>query len=111
MQASDFSALVPLALVVGGVVWWLKRRGPADAAASVPSVSRGTSTVAGRFERLGWAVTLLAACYGLFVMMDAGMRPDLSAPQYAALAAGVCAKVLVPYVFTRAVQGWRRSAP
>lgn len=69
------------------------------------------STVGGRIERLCWAVTGLMACSALFTMFDAAMRTDLNAPQYAAIAAGVCAKLLVPYVFTRAVQGWRRSAP
>jgi len=69
------------------------------------------STLGGRFERFCWFVTALAATSGAFTMFDAAARSDLSAPQYAAIAAGVCARILVPYVFTRAIQGWRRSAP
>lgn len=78
---------------------------------SMASTKEKESTVGGRIERLCWAVTGLMACSALFTIFDAAMRTDLSAPQYAAIAAGVCAKLLVPYVFTRAVQGWRRSAP
>lgn len=35
-------------------------------------------------------------------------RSDVSAPQYAAEAAGIVAMVVVPYVFARAVQAMRR---
>lgn len=69
------------------------------------------TTLAGFFERAAWLVTLLSACWGAVLVFDASVRSDLSAPQYAAIAAGVCAKVLVPYVFARAVQSWRRSLP
>ena len=68
------------------------------------------STIGGHFERLCWGVTAFMACVSLVTLLDLALRTDLSAPQYAAMAAGACAKVLVPYVFTRAVQGWRRSA-
>lgn len=109
MASESVLGLLPLAVVAGGVVWWLaRRRAPAVAAEGVAAVG---STLAGRFERLCWLVTALVGCYGLLTMVDASMRADLSAPQYAAIASGVCAKLLVSYVFTRAVQGWRRSAP
>lgn len=60
-------------------------------------------------ERLCWLVTAGAAIVALMGLLDLLILTQLSAPQYAAMAAGVCAKVLVPYVFTRAVQGWRRA--
>lgn len=109
MASESVLGLVPLAVVAGGVVWWLsRRRAPAVAVDGAAAVG---SSLAGRFERLCWAVTALVGCYGLLTMVDASVRTDLSAPQFAAIASGVCAKVLVAYVFTRAVQGWRRSAP
>lgn len=69
------------------------------------------ATVAGYFERFCWFVTLVAACIAGFGLVDMAMLTGMSAPQYAAMAAGVCAKAIVPYVFARSVQGWRSSAP
>jgi hypothetical protein len=69
------------------------------------------NTAASYLERLCWLVTALATTWGAFKLLDASLRTDLSAPQLAAIAAHICAGCIVPYVFTRAVQGWRRAAP
>lgn len=68
-------------------------------------------TAGGYFERMCWLVTVLATIWGAFKLLDTSLRTDLSAPQLAAVAAYICAGCIVPYVFSRAVQSWRKAAP
>jgi len=115
MSSESVQGLVPLFVFVALFAWgyrWMRRRGADSVAVGVPAIagSPGVS-LGGLFERLSWVVTALACCWGVFVLLDLAARVDLSAPQLAAKAAHVCAGVLVPYVFSRAVQAWRRCAP
>lgn len=80
--------------------------GAAPTAASAPASTGGAGMV---FERLCWVVTMLAATVGAYRLFDLAMANSASAPQYAAEAAGVCAAVIVPYVFSRAVGAFRRA--
>lgn len=57
------------------------------------------------FVRICWIVTLLAACGAAFQLFDVFVRGGLSAPQQAAGAALACALCVIPYVFTRAIEG------
>jgi hypothetical protein len=59
------------------------------------------------FEKFCWVVTLLITCLGAWRLFNLALQAGVSAPQYAAEAAGICAMLLVPYVFSRAVQGFR----
>lgn len=79
--------------------------------AATESPAQQDNTAASYFERLCWLVTALATTWGAIKLLDASLRTDLSAPQLAAIAAHICAGCIVPYVFTRAVQGWRRATP
>lgn len=54
--------------------------------------------------KLCWVLTLLCACIGAIGALGS-MAPGMSAPQEAAMAATACAVAIVPYVFTRAVEG------
>lgn len=56
-----------------------------------------------------WIVTLLAAAAGGLLVLDLFMRQGASAPQEAAGAAIACALCIVPYVFTRAVEGLKHA--
>lgn len=114
MGNSQLYSLLPLVIVVGVVAWVVtlvrkgRRNAPApavDAAgAPVPAKPGGVGLVV---ERLCWVVTLLFCAAGAVRLFDLALSQAASAPQYAAEAAGVCAAVLVPYVFSRAVQALR----
>lgn len=62
------------------------------------------------FEKLCWVVTMLVSCAGAWRLFELALQQGASAPQYAAEAAGICAMLLVPYIFSRAVQGFRDDA-
>lgn len=115
MNANELLSLLPLLIVLGGVIWAVRvaLRSKVKLHSSVaefsPSPAKSTSWGRG-FELLCWAVTLLLCTLGALRLFDLALSRSASAPQYAAEAAGVCAMVIVPYVFSRAVQGWRRSA-
>lgn len=51
-----------------------------------------------------WVITVLMACVAAFYAVDTQMRAQ-SAPQQAAGAAIALCLVIIPYVFTRAVEG------
>lgn len=53
-----------------------------------------------------WLVTAIAAAIGL-LQLAVAFGSSLSAPQQAAGAAMACGIVVVPYVFTRAMEGLR----
>lgn len=54
--------------------------------------------------RLCWIVTVVATLPGAYLLISAFMDAQ-SAPQEAALAAMAMAVVVVPYIFTRAMEG------
>lgn len=58
--------------------------------------------------QLFWVVTLIAACAGGFQLANTFVMAN-SAPQQAAGAALAVAITIVPYVFTRALEGAFRS--
>lgn len=62
------------------------------------------------FEQLCWIGTALMALFASFRMLNMWLTAGLSAPQYAAEAAGVMAMAVVPYVFSRAIQQARKSS-
>ena len=51
-----------------------------------------------------WFVTLISACLAA-AQMFFGLKDATGAPQQAAIAAIAVASVVIPYVFTRAVEG------
>jgi len=59
--------------------------------------------------KLCWLVTAFGASGGMLMVIDIFMRRGASAPQEAAGAAIACALCVVPYVFTRAVEGLKQS--
>ncbi len=61
------------------------------------------------FELLCWVSTALMAILGSVRMLNLWLTSGVSAPQYAAEAGGILAMVVVPYVFSRAVQQARRN--
>jgi len=119
MTGDNLLGLIPLALIIGAVVWWVRSRAkpqasdlpPAQAlpAGAASAAAPGAGSFGAAFESFCWVVTLLAACIAAFDLLNLAISTSLSAPQYAAMASGACAKVIVPYVFSRAVQGWRRA--
>lgn len=64
----------------------------------------------GGVAMLSYCVTLLAACIGGVGVIDILVARDASAPQIAALASQTCAIVIVPYVFSRCMQGLGASS-
>lgn len=61
--------------------------------------------------KLCWIVTMLGACAGMLCVINLFMSRGISAPQEAAGAAIACAMCVVPYVFTRAIEGMRKAEP
>lgn len=61
-------------------------------------------------EQLCWVLTGFAAVFSAFRVLMLALSNGVSAPQYAAEAAGICAGVIVPYVLARAVQGFRQTS-
>lgn len=59
--------------------------------------------------RICWVVTMLGACAGMLVVIDLFTRPGVSAPQEGAAAAIACALCVIPYVFTRSMEGLGRT--
>jgi hypothetical protein len=57
-----------------------------------------------------WIVTLLMSVFSFLMLAKALMIPDISAPQLAAEAAVSATMVIIPYVFTRAVEGFYRAS-
>jgi hypothetical protein len=57
-----------------------------------------------------WLITLLSTCFGFLVLANVFIAKGISAPQEAAGAAMACALCVIPYVFTRAVEGLARPA-
>lgn len=114
MGNSQLYSLLPLVIVVGVVAWvvTLVRKGRGNApATAVDAAGAPAAARPGGFglmvERLCWVATLLFCVAGAVRLFDLALNQAASAPQYAAEAAGVCAAVLVPYVFSRAVQALR----
>lgn len=60
------------------------------------------------FEAICWMITLLMCIGAGLRMLNLWLSPAASAPQYVAEAAGIMVMVLVPFIFTRAVQEMRR---
>lgn len=56
------------------------------------------------FELICWSVTIFLGVIAGLRMLNMWLTGGMSAPQYAAEAAGILATVVVPYVFSRAVQ-------
>ena len=63
----------------------------------------------GRFERFCWKVTFVAAAAAAVDLIYLIFFIEASEPQKAGAAAQVVAIVILPYVFTRAVQAWGHS--
>ena len=66
----------------------------------------------GVIQKLSWAVTFLAACFSVFlliVMLRNGARGEPALDQIR-LAAAAAAIALVPYILSRALQEMLRSA-
>ena len=61
------------------------------------------------FEQFCWISTAIMAVLGSVRMLNLWLTSTVSAPQYAAEAGGILAMVVVPYVFSRAVQQARRN--
>lgn len=59
--------------------------------------------------RFCWIVTMLGACAGMLVVIDIFMTHGASAVQQGASAAIACALCIVPYVFTRCIEGLNRG--
>lgn len=57
------------------------------------------------FSKFCWAVTGLFCVLATFRLINLWLTSNMSAPQYAAEAAGICAMVIVPYIFSRCAQG------
>jgi len=55
------------------------------------------------FERLCHAITMIMSALATIQFLWLTTKSSVSAPQYAAEAAGMCAMVIIPYVFTRSV--------
>ncbi len=115
MTDSQWYSLLPLVAVVGLVAWVItlirngRREGAAVARVVVDGVpaTRRSGGLGAVFEVLCWLVTMVFCAAGAMRLFALSMQSGASAPQYAAEAAGVCAAVLVPYVFSRAVQALR----
>lgn len=60
-------------------------------------------------EQISWFGTALMALFASLRMLNLWLTSTASAPQYAAEAGGILAMVVVPYVFSRAVQQARRN--
>lgn len=60
----------------------------------------------GRFERICWRVTFVAAAAAAIDLIYLFFFIDAGTPQKADAAAQVAAIVILPYVFARAVQAW-----
>jgi hypothetical protein len=60
----------------------------------------------GRFERICWRVTFVVAAAAAIDLIYLIFFTEGSAPQKTGTAAQMAATVIVPYIFTRAVQGW-----
>lgn len=61
------------------------------------------------FLAICWVVTLLATLVATFLVLPALLSSSASAPQQGAAGAMACALCVIPYVFTRAVEGMGRS--
>lgn len=61
-------------------------------------------------ELICWIGTAAMALFASLRMLNMWLTSGMSAPQYAAEAAGIMAMAIVPYVFARAVQQARRWA-
>ena len=59
--------------------------------------------------RFCWIVTMLGACAGMLAVIDIFMTHGASAVQQGASAAIACALCIVPYVFTRSIEGLNRG--
>ena len=57
-----------------------------------------------------WVITLLLASFAALLVINVFMGGANGAPQEAALAAIACALCIVPYVFTRAVEGFQQQS-
>jgi len=84
--------------------------GYSPAGAEIPCYSR-------QLVKLGWgnpmvfvqicrAVTIMCCCLAVFDLIDTMVKTNLSAIQQAAGAAIAVATVVIPYVFTRSVEGF-----
>jgi hypothetical protein len=109
MNFENLIATLPLLfLVLLGVLYvrWLKR---AASNRAVGQAGNGLAprTLGGLLERAAWLLACLGCLLGGARLLDMALGPDLTAPQYAAMAAGACAWVVVPYVLARAVQALR----
>jgi len=115
MMDSQWVSLLPLVIVVGLVAWVVVvvRKGRRDVPEALAAAGDGVPTArrsggfGGVVEVLCWLVTMVFCAVGAVRLFALSMQSGASAPQYAAEAAGVCAAVLVPYVFSRAVQALR----
>jgi hypothetical protein len=122
----DWASVLPLVIVLALVFWVVHlvragRRSVVPPAvhgaglagalpvASAPDAAACVLSAGAVFERVCWVVTMLAAVAGAYRLFDLAQARGASAPQYAAEAAGVCAAVIVPYVFSRAVASFRRA--
>src|SRR5215470_7045723 len=68
------------------------------------SIIRGTSM--GRFERICWRITFVAAAAAAIDLIYLFFFIEAGTPQKIGAAAQVAAIVILPYVFARAVQAW-----
>ncbi|HYF16304.1 MAG TPA: hypothetical protein VEA40_00445 [Ramlibacter sp.] len=59
------------------------------------------------FEAISWVVTLLLGVFAGLRLLNLWLSSGMSAPQYAAEAAGILAMTVLPYVFSRGVQQLR----
>ena len=80
---------------------------PAPASRAVESDPTSPASIAPRLRASGialfaWAITLICTC-GAAVYAAVALSAATSAPQQAAAAAIACAAVIIPYVFSRAL--------
>lgn len=61
------------------------------------------------FEIVCWLVTAIMSSFAGMRLLLLAASTEASAPQYAAEAAGICAMVLVPFVFSRSFSELRRT--
>lgn len=109
MNSENLFALLPLFFLLAVValfVRWRKRTA-ADLAVGHAGNNLEPRTLGGLLERAAWLLACLGCLLGVARLLDMALGPDLTAPQYAAMAAGACAWVVVPYVLARAVQALR----
>jgi hypothetical protein len=59
------------------------------------------------FVKICWFITLAGCGIGGLLALDMLLATDASAPQQGAAAAMACAFAVIPYVFTRAIEGMR----